>query len=392
MPARLTANPGGTLPPDQVVGRGPLIRRYWELLAQQSLLLLAPRRVGKTCICRKMNAENHPGFIRGTPELRDLEGRDRAAELVRLLFEDTQALLPPTLWAKTRARQLLSQLTGSAELKDFKLRVSEQSWPSLMDAVFEALDAYGKEHGKPVVLFWDEFPHFIRDVALKGHPGEATALLDRLRAARQRFPFVRMVLTGSIGLDEVIDGLRLQGYNGDPVNDMAREDVPMLDPSGAQALSTALIRGLGRAVPEPETLAAQLAESCEGHPYLIQHVARRLRYGAEATPEGVDAELTRLIEDAADPLHLHHYLDRLKQLYGPERLALARDILDAVAVSEEGLRQRELLQHLGTADTEAVLEALRSLRRDHYLERDAERRFRFRMRFLQRYWILERDL
>ena len=67
----MKANPGGQIPPSEVIGRDTLIRRLWRILERQSLVLSAERRMGKICVIKKMRAE--------APEdkltiYRDLEG------------------------------------------------------------------------------------------------------------------------------------------------------------------------------------------------------------------------------------------------------------------------------------------------------------------------------
>ena len=53
----MRANPGGYIPPQEVIGRNRLIAQLWRILARQSLVLTAERRMGKTSILRKMAAE-----------------------------------------------------------------------------------------------------------------------------------------------------------------------------------------------------------------------------------------------------------------------------------------------------------------------------------------------
>lgn len=53
----MKANPGGQVAPSEVIGRDELIQSLWEILEQQSLILSAERRMGKTCVIKKMQAE-----------------------------------------------------------------------------------------------------------------------------------------------------------------------------------------------------------------------------------------------------------------------------------------------------------------------------------------------
>lgn len=152
-PSVLPINPGGTLPPDQVLGRDAVIAHYWEALSVQSIALLAPRRVGKTSIGRKMVAEPPPTFI---ARLRDLEGMQRASEFVKALYGDVEELLPGSTKFERRARGLMEKLTGSVEVTGFKLQIAEQDWRDLLDAVLHDLDRHAASQDRLIVLFWDE--------------------------------------------------------------------------------------------------------------------------------------------------------------------------------------------------------------------------------------------
>ena len=50
----MKANPGGLVAPQDVIGRDKLIAKIWMRLEQQSLILSAERRMGKTTIIKKM--------------------------------------------------------------------------------------------------------------------------------------------------------------------------------------------------------------------------------------------------------------------------------------------------------------------------------------------------
>ncbi|BCL36987.1 hypothetical protein [Nostoc sp. MS1] len=54
---RLRANPGGEIAPAEVFGRDTLIQNLWRVLERQSLVLSAERRMGKTCVVKKMTKE-----------------------------------------------------------------------------------------------------------------------------------------------------------------------------------------------------------------------------------------------------------------------------------------------------------------------------------------------
>ena len=109
-------NPGGTLRPEDILGRDPLIERYWQILEQQSIALLAPRRVGKTSICRRMSAMPPSGFV---TRWRDLEGLDTAHDFVRHLYSDCEELLSGSKKLTRRGRKALEAITSTVEVKGF---------------------------------------------------------------------------------------------------------------------------------------------------------------------------------------------------------------------------------------------------------------------------------
>ena len=54
---------GGNVPPKLVAGRDALIAQIWIALESQSAVLVSERRIGKTSIIRKMEAEPRDGWV-----------------------------------------------------------------------------------------------------------------------------------------------------------------------------------------------------------------------------------------------------------------------------------------------------------------------------------------
>lgn len=388
----LTPNPGGSLTADQVYGRDRLISGYWETLAQQSLLLLAPRRIGKSSICTRMVANPPAGF---EARMRSLEGLPRASDLVERLYDDVRALLPAKHRTFKNLVAVLRAVGNTVQSDQVTITVPPEDWRAHLDAILADLDAWGAEHGPVVVLIWDEFPLFIDGLVRAGHDREAMQLLDALRAARQRHHHIRTVFTGSVGLHEIIAHLKRRGYGNEPINDVAGLVVPVLEPEAALGLARALVRGLPRAgdVEQDELLANTLVRLSEGHPYVLQHLAWRLRVRGERSADAAEEELDALIDAPNDPLDLGHWLDRLAHHFDPGTEKLAWRLLDQLATAPAGLTAAELIQRLrmedGATDTDRVRELLRALRRDQYLVRRDDK-YRFLFAFLRQWWARER--
>lgn len=125
----MKANPGGQVAPSEVIGRDKLIESLWEILERQSLVLSAERRMGKTCIIKKMRTEAPPDKL---PIFHDLEKVRSPIEFVETVLQDVEEYLSGLQRTARRTRQLLTQLSN-VEVKGFKLpNVAAPHWKTLL--------------------------------------------------------------------------------------------------------------------------------------------------------------------------------------------------------------------------------------------------------------------
>jgi hypothetical protein len=385
----MNINPGGTLPPDQVVGRDALIERYWQILDVQSLSLVAPRRVGKSCILRRMEALPPERFL---VRRRDLQDRRTVSELVADLVSDAQDLLPASRRGQSGAIRMLKLLGVELNAGPVRLDLSGVDWRPLLEGVFDDLQAAATAAQKTLVLCWDEFTWFLHNLVGTDAAGrsEAERVLDRLRAIRQsgRHGRLRMVFTGSIGMEEVLLRMRAAGYGNDPLNDVDRQVVPELGMKEATELARLLLEDKG--ADELEVLAAEIASVCEGHPYFVQRVAQRLVHGGRLEVAAVGPAIEQLLRDDQDPMELRQYLERIDLYLSRDVGRMARRLLDPIAQHPETATLKELESATGF-EREAIQDVLRFLRRDLYVVQEANR-YRFRSGLLRRWWCYENGL
>lgn len=377
-------NPGGALEPTQVVGREQIVADCWRSLRVQSVALLAPRRIGKTSVLTKLAAEPPAEFevVR-----RNLEGIESTAELVQVLFEDVEQLLGRWRCKAKRALSLLDSLAIETTL--IKVQLQGPQWKRLLERLFEDLEELFAGQDRLLVLMWDEVTLFIDDLLRRGHARDAMALLDSLRAARQRHMHLRMVLTGSIGFDEILRQLqRKHGYRNRPLNDVAKRFVPLLDSSGSEQLIRGLLRHGGK--PQHPDLVTTMVQRCEGHPFVIQLLADQLLRLPEPQAEDVDPHLRRLLSPPGDPLDLNHYIERIdRQFEG--RADLARAVLDALARTADGMTREQLLTSMQAHERELTLSVVRQLEDDFYLRRE-QGKSRFMLELLREFWCADRGI
>jgi len=396
----MEANPGGYIPPDEVIGRDKLVQRLWRILERQSLVLCAERRIGKTCIIRKMIAE--PPQERLLLLYRDLEKVHTTLEFVETVFGDVKSYLGSVRQTVEWMRRLLTRLSGT----EVRLSVEEfnvgfnfpdavaQHWEIMLAKTIEALVKHQKN---TVILFWDEVPLMLDNIKKHEDEKKAMEVLDTLRALRQTHPNLRMVFTGSIGLHNVITSLKRAGYSNAPTNDMHTEDVPPLSLFDAQELTRRLLEGEGIPTDNLQATTKKIAVAVDCIPYYIHHVVDQMTYrGGEASVAIVDEIVNDCLTAPLDCWNLHHYRERIDTYYTPEEKPFALGLLDALAASDQPLPFDALFNllksHMATEDSEMVRSMLTLLQRDHYIIQQTNGKYRFRFPLIQRWWCLDRGL
>jgi hypothetical protein len=387
----MRANPGGTIGLTEIVGRDALAKSLWRTLQSQSLVLTSERRIGKTCVIRKMKDEcADPGVF---CILRDLEALRSPQEFVEALYSDVETLLPRGDRAVLKLQQLLSRL-GGLEVHDIKLPKLTPHWKNLLFALMEGVFETDE---RVIVFFWDELPLFIHNVSKTMGEAAAMEMLDALRSLRQRHSRLRMVFTGSIGLHLVIKALRRGNYANDPTNDMQLVEVCPLDEPDGVSLAAQLIEGEGIGMPAASSTLARAVSDAAGHiPYYIHClVAQMARSRLPVAETSVQQHLDSLICNPNDPAHFHYYCERLHVYYEPQEEAIALAALDALAVADQPQSFDDLLNlvrhKFPEAAPESVRDTLNLLSKDHYISRQASARgYDFRYSIVRRWWKSER--
>lgn len=386
----MKTNPGGQIDPRNVVGRDKLIQRIWEALEQQSVIMTAERRIGKTTIMRKMLAEPPEGW---TPVFQDLEGFTSAADFAMSVYKAVKRHLPVTKSVIRRADELLKGL-GGIEIGGFiSLPERERGrWQEILTRAVEDLVAEQPEDRR-LLFLWDEMPFMLANIRDQEDEETAMQVLNVLRSLRQTHKGFRMLMTGSIGLHHVLTSFTKRANANAAVNDMYSIDVTPIEPLYARELAATLIHGERIEVAHTDTTSHEIAQLSDGFAFYIHHIVRELK-NRSTEPHSVQMIVEAQLTDASDPWELRHYKDRLADYYGDDRQTILY-ILDELALSKEPASARALLTHLQTLsdydDLEPLQELLRKLTLDHYLVKEGNS-YSFRFSLIKRWWQLERDL
>lgn len=389
----MKANPGGNLDPDSVYGRDELIEMLWDRLEVQSILLNAERRIGKTQVLRKMQAQPRRGW---RPVFRDLERIHSAQEFAEFVYDEVQQFLGRA----TRAKNFIQKMLEDSETDYVKLK--GRTWKKLLTSAVE--DLMAAKMPERLVFFWDEVPYMLGNIlsSQEDGPRVAAEVLDIIRSFRVEQQHFRVILTGSIGIHHILGMLAAAGIPTSAKNDMYPMTVTPLAPTHAERLAADLLSGEGISTPNLPESASTIAEEVDYFPYYIHHVVAGLRLEQlSATEDNIKDFVARQLVDANDPWQLAHYRDRLKTYYpegdDADNVAI---VLDVLAKTEDPADSMSVDHVLGAAqgvgatlkNRNDLLRLLRLMDADHYLSRETDGTYKFRFPLIRRWWKLDRGL
>ena len=352
-----------------------------------SIRLEAERRIGKTHVLNKMEADPPDGW---EAVLLDLEEVHSAEEFAEKVCDNVHRRL--TGWKKqgTRIQNVLSALGGLSagpikfpETKDRPVGY----WKILLKNAIEDLVEQQAAVGKRVVFLFNEMPWMLSAIANRDGQQTAMEVLDVLRTLRNATatgPGFRMVLCGSVGLHHILAELRRAGYRNEPVNDMKLVEVPVLLPDVATELATRLLAG--EELPAKPMPPLESPSSLAGFLIICIGSFHNSRRPASPPQAQIERAVQFLLTAEHDPCDLRHFLKRIPTYY-PEHQKIVLAILDHTANVHRPFSQADLLQLAktsGTIDDDQTPELLHQLAMDHYLSRGLDVQYVFRNALLRR--------
>lgn len=359
------------------------------LLSEVSVLMLAPRRVGKTWLMERVDDDlTREGHLcvrfdasgKGTEQafLGALcNAIEKQKDLHQAVFDHLKQRLRQV--AGGDVKDSLSQIVGQVDPKTFS------------ECLIESLGRSGRK----TVIMVDEFSLFALALASKD-PDATRTLLYHLRSLQQSHRNVTWLLAGSVGLDVVarrfgLGGalLDLQPFGLAPFTEAeARSYLTHLADSGQ------LTRRLAIDDPVFEHLARELGWLA---PYYLQRLGRELRPTvphdgtgrATVTVADVDAAFAKLLEPS-HRLCFSAWEEHIDKNFPDEDTRRLEVILNTCCQGPDGETEDTLLAVLARqgpgVERRALKDLTSSLANDGYLSK-AEGRWRFRSGLLRRYWL-----
>jgi hypothetical protein len=362
--------------------------RFWRGLETDNLLLLAPRRVGKSSVLRRMKATaGVRGFTGVYVDVSDCSDELRFVQrLYAAILEHHGAA--ERLWNGITESWLGKTISRvkKAGAAGFSIEFSsdESAWARMGEELAESLAGL---EGRTLIQV-DELPVFVLKLLNRSDDadqGRIREFLYWLRRLRQDYPRVRWLLAGSIGLDTVASRLNI----ADSINDLRIETLGAFDVPTSHALLQALAGAYGVAL--EETVRDHILERVGwAVPYYLQLIFDKLRDCRKPGNADVDSAIDRLL----DPHHkglFDYWRQRLRDELGRPDADYAATLLHPASRAPEGVRRSIFKQALTAAvpdsdiREEKVRYLLDVLENDGYLVEE-DKLWRFRSPLLREYW------
>lgn len=358
----------------------------------RNVLMLAPRRMGKTVLLERLKEESERNGFRAI--VLDVEGYRHEKDFFQQMCASIQEELgagQALLAALTeRLKRVVHGAHGADNLQgDWRNLLLSMDWRLFADHLVAQLEE--ATDGMTWVFLVDEVTIFTKALLDGQGVTAASDFLYKLRQLCREHRKVRWLFTGSIGLDTIA---RRHGFEGSLVD----LEIFSLEPFG---LETA--KGFLRQIAEKNHVVmteAAASTICERLGWLSPYYLEKIGEAAcEGIPRGkeVDSEAASLAADSllglAQRTYWSTWREHLDKNYPePERTRLFT-ILAEAARSPDGASIDTLLLTLNRSGGEPLVESslrgyLDTLEADGYLNANPERsRFRFQMNLLREWWL-----
>jgi hypothetical protein len=238
---------GGIPDPDELFGREHVINYIWDQLAANNVMLVAPRRFGKTGVMNHLLKRTRTGYLAVYLDVEDIhDPEDLCTHLIAALLEhgSLRTLICGAKGLPQKLTDFVARHVHTIKIEGAEVELREavgESWSSIARALIVEM-----EKAEDTVLFiLDEFPQLVENIARKHKDDKAREFLQWFRALRMKQKDVlrryRFVLAGSTSIDMTLRRLEAP----DKLNDFCRIPIEALAPEHAEALLDSLATACG---------------------------------------------------------------------------------------------------------------------------------------------------
>jgi hypothetical protein len=379
---------------DDYFDQKPLLEEVWARLRKDSVLLVAPRRFGKTGLMFRLLDAPRAGFC---PVYLDVESIDNPANfiieiLARLLRDDQFGRVVQGLWTGLKdVRDWLTGLVQEVDVGEIKVKLREKTdvpanWRVYGDRLMGVLGAADM----PLLLLIDEFPIMVSRMIQK-RKEEAIEFVRWFRSIRlSPQSRTRFVIGGSTNIVYSLETVGLV----DAINDLCPIRLRPFDVATARQYLDAVFAP-HEILLDPHVRARMLELVGEPVPYLLALLAQAVLGRHRAHDDKIDVPLVDAAFDellsTANPFL--HYWSRLNEHYPGCESPVAKAILSVISRAEGSVRRDTLyaiyLQNCGVPSgpgtQDAFVRLMWKLDNDFYIVADDDG-YRFFSRVLKLWW------
>ncbi len=356
-----------------------------ELLDEgANVLITAPRRIGKTSLIRETGNRLADRYC--CIQL-DLQKSHSPADVITELSVATRPYMD--LWKKTKEvfKNVKSSIANidSLSLTDLAIEFRDvllTHWQDKGNRMIEVIT--GSE--KPAIIFMDEFPlvvnRFLKGPDYKMTPErlkETDAFLSWIRSITIQYKQkIRIVLTGSIGLEPILHQARLSSA----INTFTPFEVGPWDKETASGCLAALANNYGVVFEKgsKEKMIELLGSCIPHHVQMFSHhiyIDCKKRRNMNCTVEGVERVYNSQMLSIRGHAELRTYEERLEMVLSSDILPLTLEVLTEAAVAGKLTAEAAIVLSRDVAPNdikpgEALREIIDILEHDGYLEKKKE--------------------
>jgi hypothetical protein len=360
--------------------RKDIEKEFWRRVkCGEHIRFLAPRRVGKTSIMKRITKYPEEGYVCFYENIQSVKSMP---ELFERIFEMVLKCANKGAKAKTWLAKVTSQFSIK-EITATGVKFDRQGLDFVKE-LFSLLESM-TEVDEHVILFLDEFPEVINKLRTNGKAEEAKDILHKLRELRQtgRFENFTMVIAGSIGLEFVVKKIA----RPNTITDIKAVRVGALSHTDAKALIQKVTKGAS--LQYNDAMAdALLAKVGYALPYYIQLMLDEIDTLAQKKEQ---TKVTKkIIDEAFENIirynrNLEDWYTRLTETYDGEFKFLNEVLIACAKHNKLAIQQIAdiALPHNLDADCVGLMDDLCN---DGYLIEDDNHIYSFVSPFLQAYW------
>jgi len=373
------------------------------LLENDNVLLLSPRRTGKTSLMYRLL--DHPENNQKVIHL-NVEAFETAAEfylsLLNALHEFQPVYIKKLLSMQRTAKNILPTIE-EIKVIGFKIKLRKtvgRNWQKLANELMDKII----DSGESILFIIDEFPDFLNKMLQKDKE-EVSAFLHHFRQLRlnPKANKIRWLIAGSVNIRGVLGEQNLLQF----INDFKIETLPVIEEEEVNKFIGNMLTARG--ITFDESVIKQMMKLLgEPMPYFLQlftqelclHCRRKEINEISTTTVNLIFNTVLLGQSAQD--QLQHYHSRIKGYYPQNMQESSHYLLDILSQSDIGISKQQLFSeylqyrqkqatygeiNINTQEAENLFKKiLLRLESDFYIGKNHHDKYLFKSHLIKLWW------